>query len=424
MQSVRLHSQRTTEPGGEALLELDTASCHEAAELVLSVRAALAEERRDDLATMAHPLALRREQARVALRLGGVATRRFWSDAVSEIEAVRMVREGLAEVYERARHRGTGACLRFVSRVEHVRGRWRITDSGDATDERLTAVLLQGVPAQAALDPERWMQRWTERHGPTTTLRWEDRRGRFEHREEGWVAHVQTGSGRELARALAATGSAGELIEKQPAATVVSMAPALDARARTEQLRWLTRAVAVLGAADCSSVWVPSAAKAVPSTTWLSTTEGPLELPALSTLWLRTQRQRGAWITRGMSSFMLPELEVLCAGLTVATVRALMREAAGRLLAHHHARIDEGLGATAPAVPALAPRLYRRGPEGLEVLAQTRLETALDPGDGFVLGAIEATLEAGRQGPRAGESYGRWGAIALRAQPAWWVEAA
>lgn len=424
MQTVRLLSQRSVEHEGDATLELDTAVCDELAELVLAVRAAQAEGRREDLPGMAHPLALRREQARIGHRIGAAAARRFWADVSVEVEAVRRVHDGLAEIYERTRHRRTGMVMRFLSVAEHVQGRWRLTDTCDAGDERLTAVLLRGAPPQSEPDPERWARRWADRYGPTATLHWEGGRGRLEHPTEGWLAQVRTGTGRELARALGASGSAAELLEKQAAATVVSMVPSLEARTRTEQLRWVSRAVASLGEGDASSVWVPSAAKAVPFTTWATTVEGPLELPALSSLWLRTQRQRGAWITRGMTTLMLPEVEVFCAGLSVATVRSLLREAAGRLLGHHEARVERGLGATAPAVPAVAPRLYRRGAEASEALPIERLESALDLGDAFVVGSIEATLAAGRQGPRPGETYGRWGSVALRAQPAWWADAA
>ncbi len=125
-----------------------------------------------------------------------------------------------------------------------------------------------------------------------------------------------------------------------------------------------------------------------------------------------------------MTAFMLPEIEVWCAGLTVQTVRALLREAAGRLLSHHEQRIARNLGACAPAVPAVAPRLYRRGASRPEALPIERLPTTLDLGDRFVAGEVEATVGLGRMGPRPGESYGRWGAIALRTEPAWWADGA
>lgn len=421
MQTVRLLSSRPAELG-DATLELDTSICDEVADLVLAVRAAQAECRREDLSGMAHPLALRRERARIAHRLGSVAAGRFWSEVATEVEAVRIVREGVAEAYERVRHRRSGLTMRLLSVAEYVKGRWRVTDTTDAGDERITAVLLRGAPPDEELDPEQWTDRWTEQHGPTAVLRWQNGRGRLEHPIEGWTATVRTGSGRELARAMG--GGGAPLLEKQAAATVISLVPVLDAGPRTEQLRWVSRAVGMFGARDASSVWVPSAAKAVPFPTWQSTVEGPLELPALSSLWLRTQRQRGAWVTRGMTSLMLPEIEVFCAGLTVATVRSLLREAAGRLLGHHQERIDRSLGACAAAVPQIAPRLYQKSEHGPEPLPLERLESALDLGDCFALGSIEAVIAPGRQGPRAGESYGRWGAMALRTQPAWWAEAA
>jgi hypothetical protein len=53
-----------------------------------------------------------------------------------------------------------------------------------------------------------------------------------------------------------------------------------------------------------------------------------------------------------------------------------------------------------------------------------RLDTALEVGDCFVAGDVEAVVAHGRQGPKPGESYGRWGAIALRTEPAWWLGAA
>lgn len=425
MQSVRvLGSRAVGHEDGAARLELDTSVCDEVAELVVAIRRAQADGTPEQLRRMAHPAALRREHARVARALGFPDVAPFWSQVACDVEAVRIVADGMAEVYERVRHEESGVVVRLMSIVEHVRGKWRLTDARDATDERLTAVLMRGAPPERPIDGAEWTRRWERAHGPTATLEVQDGRGVLTHPVEGWVASVRVGSGRDVARRLGLRGPAAELLDKQPAATVLSLVPVLDARKRTEQLRWLSRAVAALGERDASSVWVPSAAKAVPFSTWASAVDGPLELSALAALWLRTQRQRGAWVTRGLGALMLPEVEVWCAGLSVATVRALLREAAGRLLAHHEARITRGLGAGAPAVPAAAPRLYRRGEDGPVALPFDLLETTLDLGDCFVAGEVEAVIALGRQGPRPGESYGRWGSIALRTEPDGWVGAA
>ncbi len=423
MATVRVLGDRA---GGHEVayeLELDVSRSDEVAELVVAIRRAQARGRPEQLRRMAHPLALRREQERLARVLGLAETAPIWSQLSAQVEAVRTVAEGMAEVYERVRHRRSGTTLRLVSTVEHVRGRWRLTDARDAGDERVTAVLLRGAPPEEPLDGEAWTRAWERAHGHTATLSFARGRGLLTNPAGRWSASLRTGSGRDLARLLGPAGP-GELLEKQPAATVVSLVPALDARRRTEQLRWMSRVVAALGARDASSVWVPSAAKAVAYPMWASAAEGPLELPALAALWLRTQRQRGAWITRGLTALMLPEIEVWCAGLGVVTVRALLREAAGRLLAHHQARIQRGLGASAPAVPAAAPRLYEGTESGLVAIPAEVLDTTLDLGDRFVAGDVEAMVARGRQGPRPGESYGRWGAIALRAEPAWWANAA
>src|SRR5690606_2892517 len=122
-------------------------------------------------------------------------------------------------------------------------------------------------------------------------------RGMIEHPRDGYRPSLRTGSGRDVALALRLSGSASELLEKQPAATIVSLVPAFDAHVRNDHLRCLSHIATALGARDASSVWVPSAAKAIPFPSWRGVTAGPLELPALSALWLRTQRQRGAWVT-------------------------------------------------------------------------------------------------------------------------------
>lgn len=422
MQTARHEGARAVDAEDRAThLTLDTSVCDEVAELVREVRDALREGRYGELRQMAHPLAMRREQARLARRFGAAEGVDFWSDADSHVEAVRIVGDGLAEAYEEVRHAPSSTALRLACTVEYVGGRWRITDARDATDERITAVLLRGAPPERPIDPDTWAREWSEEHGPTATLTVDGARGMIEHPDEGYRASLRTGSGRDVSLALRLTGSVSELLEKQSAATIVSLVPAFDAHVRNEQLRWLSHVVTALGARDASSVWVPSAAKAIPFPSWRGVTAGPLELPALSALWLRTQRQRGAWITRGLTTFMLPEVEVFCAGLSVATVRALLREAAGRLLAHHQERERRAHGATAPAVLAAAPRLYRRGKKGPEALTAHRLETALELGDTFVAGDVEALIAPGRQGPKPGESYGRWGAIALRTEPAWWL---
>ncbi len=425
MHSVRALGNRSSGREEEpTTIELDSSVCDEVAELVAAIRQAQAEGRPEQLRRMAHPVALQREQVHIARILGLPEKTQLWSQLSAHVEAVRRVGEGLAEVYEHVRHHRSGTSMRLVAQVEHVKGRWRMTDARDAIDERVMGVLLRGAPPDDLLDAERWMRRWQRAYGPTAELIVQGAHGVLTHPSEGWTASLRTGSGRDLARMLGMSGPSAELLEKQPAASVLSLVPMLDARKRTEQLRWMSRAIALFGSDDASSVWVPSAAKAVPFATWASAVEGHLELPALSALWLRTQRQRGAWITRGLGAFMLPEVEVACAGLSMLTVRALLREAAGRLLAHHQARITRGLGACAPAVLAAAPRLYRRTAEGPVALPLERLESTLDLGDSFVAGDVEAVLALGRQGPRPGESYGRWGSIALRTEQAWWVGAA
>jgi hypothetical protein len=401
---------------------LDTSACDEAAQLVLDVRRALAEGRHNSLRVMAHPLALKREHERFSRTLGAQIAASFWAEVTSGIDAVRMVSEGFAEVYEHARHQRGGATYRFVSTVEHLKGRWRMTDTREATDERIAAVLLRGAPGEEKIDGRAWTRAWEQRYGETAVLRAAD--GSLDHPVRGWRASVRSGSGRDVARTMALSGPSAELLEKQPAATMVSLVPALEARARTEQLQWIARAVSLLGARDASSVWVPSAAKALPYATWRSAAEGALDLPSLSALWLRTQRQRGAWVTRGMTNFMLPEVEVWCAGLNVAMVRVLLRDAVGRLLRHHHERVTLDRSACAAAVPGLAARLYARSSEGPIARPTEELSTAIALAEIFEVGDVQCSIGPGRQGPRPGETYGRWGAIALRPEDAWWSTAA
>jgi len=425
MQTARPDPARELGPEERATqYTLGSSVCDDIAEVVREVRAALREGRYDELRQMAHPLALRREQARLARRFGAGEAVDFWSDVRTHVEAVRIVGDGVGEAYEEVRHHRTSTTLRLACTVEHVRGHWRVTDTREANDERVTAVLLRGAPPEQPLDVRAWTREWNEAHGPTAVLTVEGQRGLVEHPDKPYRASIRTGSGHELSRALGLSGAVAELLDKQPAATIVSLAPAFDAAVRNDQLRWVSRVVTALGARDASSVWVPSAAKAMPYSSWRGVTEGPLELPALSALWLRTQRQRGAWVTRGLTTFMLPEIEVFCAGLSVATVRALLREAVGRMLSHHQERERCSLGANAPAVLGVAPRLYKRAKRGPELVPIHRLETALDVGDRFVAGEVESVIAPGRQGPRPGESYGRWGAIALRSEPAWWLSAA
>jgi hypothetical protein len=398
----------------------DSAVYDEAARLMITVRDALAQAKYNSLRALAHPLAIRREQAWLARVLGPQVAADFWAQSTVQIEAVRIVAGGLAEVYEHVRHHRTATSLRLVSTVEHVQGRWRMTDAREATDERVTAVLLRGAPPEDAIDTNAWNRAWNERYGQTAALRLQKGRGDLEHPVHGWKAMVRNGSGRDLARQMALTGPSAELLEKQPAATIVSLVPSIDARDRTRQLQWIARAVSLLGQKDASSVWVPSAAKAVPFSTWRSAAEGPLELASLSALWLRTQRQRGAWVTRGMTNFMLPEIEIWCAGLSLAMVRALLRDSAGRLLRHHKERMNLELDGSAGAVPAIAPRLYT----GTNARPVPELPTAISLSEMFEVGEVECGLAPGRQGPRPGESYGRWGSLAIRPDEVWWSSAA
>lgn len=428
MQSVRILRDQ---PVGELRVEeddiffdpvQDSSAYDGAAQLVVAVRDALARAKYNSLRALAHPLAIRREQAWLARVLGPETAADFWAQATPQIEAVRLVAGGLAEVYEHVRHHRTATSLRLVSTVEHLQGRWRLTDAREATDERLTAVLLRGAPPEDEIDANAWTRAWQERYGQSAVLHLEKGRGTLEHPVHGWKAIVRTGSGRDLARQMALSGPSAELLEKQPAATILSLVPSIDARARTRQLQWIARAVCLLGVRDASSVWVPSAAKAIPFSTWRSAAEGPLELASLSALWLRTQRQRGAWVTRGMTNFMLPEIEIWCAGLSLAMVRALLRDAAGRLLRHHKERMNLELDGCAAAVPAIGPRLY--GADGTNARPIDELTTAVALTEMFEVGEVQCVLGPGRQGPRPGESYGRWGALAIRPDEVWWSSAA
>ncbi len=423
MPSLHVLAQPSIGPNDEARdIELDSAICDEAAALVTEIREALAKEHYERLGNLAHPLAIRREHARLARLFGQEAAGTFWSNATSRIEAVRMVGNGAAEIYEHVQHHPTKTAMRFCSVAEHVKGAWRLLDAREAWDERLTAVVLRGSPPETSIDIDRWMRRWERAHGATATLRMEQHgRALLSHPDHGWTAIVRIGSGRDLARILSLGGSEAALLEKQPAATLVSMVPALNANERTEQLRWLARAVVAFGARDASSVWVPTAQKAIPFSTWITAVEGTLSISVLSALWTRTQRQEGAWVTRGMTHFMLPEIEVCSVGLMVATVRELLRMSAGRLLRHHAERAAAGLGASAPAVPAVAARLYSVEKQSLSPMPNIDLESSIAIGTSFAVGEVEALLRPGRQGPRQGESYGRWGSVALRSEPAWWL---
>ncbi len=243
MQQVRLLSNRPLGHEDEATdFELDSSVCDEVADLIVAVRAALARGERDELRRMAHPMALRHERARLGKRFGTADAASFWSHVTAEVEAVRLVAEGVAEVYEHVRHHRSGTSLRLVSTVEYVKGRWRMTEARDASDERITAVLLRGAPPDQPLDAKAWTARWEREHGPTAVLHVNGGRGAIDHPTEGWSALLRTGSGRDLARGLALRGPAAELLEKQPAATVLSLVPMLEARKRTNQLRWISHA--------------------------------------------------------------------------------------------------------------------------------------------------------------------------------------
>jgi hypothetical protein len=409
--------QRRRAPGLEASPPDEAAMAAEAVRFVRAAQAAGSDALSSELAS---PLALRRERARLAHHLGSEAASSFWSEARAETEAVRVLREGEAEVYERAPFPRLGVTLRFVSLVRREQGAWRLVDTTDAGDERVTVVLLRGASASARLDMAGRLRRWIDARQASEPFTWEAEGATLREPDAGWTALVRSGTGLELARSLGASGPSSLLLEAQPAATLVTMRPALDATARTAQLRWLARAAAALGAPDASSVWVPSAAKVIPYAEWAEAATGPLDLPRLAPLWLRVERGREAWVTRGLSTLMLPEVELVGRELPAVIVRAFLREVAGRLFAHHRARIAGGLGASAPAVPEVAPRLFWQGPHGPEPLPVDRTETQLELGAAFALPPLEGLVARGRQGPEPGESYGRWGSIAVAPRRLWW----
>lgn len=164
MQTVRPRTVRVPEPDERSMHDtLDSSVCDDVADVVREVRAALGEGRYEDVREMAHPHAMRREAARLARRFGAEPVE-FWPEVRSHVEAVRIVGEGAAEAYEEIRHPERGAPIRLCCMVEHVGGRWRITDSREATDERLMAVLFRGAPPEEPLDAEAWTRAWTAEH--------------------------------------------------------------------------------------------------------------------------------------------------------------------------------------------------------------------------------------------------------------------
>ncbi|HJL18753.1 MAG TPA: hypothetical protein RMH99_24035 [Sandaracinaceae bacterium LLY-WYZ-13_1] len=326
----------------------------------------------------------------------------FGSSLAPRLEAARDLRDGRVEVYERVwdaargQRRRVSTLTREASGVSGGRGGWRLESEARCDDEEAVAwIVSPSERLRAALEPGR-LPDGSRVEPAGDGARLADETGR-------WFAAMRAASV-EVPRAwMHAVGPA-------PVALRVRVSLSREPGARHEQLTWLSRVLPDVGRGSHRIVGVPGADRWVPADEWreLAGRVTRRRWRALLGLWTRVARLDGRWATRGLSRFMLPELQV---DATLPAATSVLRTWMIRLIRHHDRRTVLGLGAEAPALWERSFRLFDHGRGAPRAVRLEALDTCLrlgpvadEPWRVTLARPIDARLRT------------RWGTVRLRGQ--------
>jgi hypothetical protein len=295
-----------------------------------------------------------------------LALSKFWRHSEVRAERVRPV-DGLeVEVYEAVRTpRGETLPIVSLLRREAPAAPWKVVCTTETRDERL---VLWVPTAEAAVDHAAWAAGYLDAFGEACELRVDGDAAALRRPSVDGLAHLRGPFLPDpwpsiLPRRRRDTGVVELRLRLEP-----------DDATRAGQLAWALRGADVtatlLGA---EAVYLPAHQKLIlADALWQAAREPPTPAEAFR-LWARLEQVRGHYLTTGLRLLGCPELEASRHLADEALVRRLVIWMGQRLLAGE--------------VPAV----------GTELLA----------GEGVF------QIAAGRRGPLAGLSYGRWGSLAL-----------
>lgn len=282
---------------------------------------------------------------------------RFWRQAQTEVDAVRIVGPDEAEVYERLYPPHESRPLHVATVLRRGRdASWRVVTTQRSPAD---AVRLQIWPAEVPpLRDEAFTEAFSNRWGPSGELVTDDGEGVLGHPTEGWIGALGWPQ---------APGGPFEL----------ALVGAPDPDVRTRQVCWLSRCATVVASLTGAELAYANAARKVVAVDVLGAIANA-ELPSardLAGAWVALHRARDLVFSRGLATFALAEV--------VASPAVW------------------GSASIARKVAAGAVRAGLSGAMGLA------------PGEIVQIVGQRVTVEPGPRGPSAHESFGRWGAIEL-----------
>jgi len=288
---------------------------------------------------------------------------RFWQSAEYTTSAARVISPDETEVYETIAHPAHAQKLRTVTLLRRRGGHWRIVTTTDTPDEKLVASLL--CPVEPLLLEDALPGARLDYDGDGKLVR-------LVNEDLGWQAALRLGpvvnrdsvDNLELGAALADTE------------TLVSVAflPSRVPKKRRAQLAWFANVVAELAeAVKAPQVFLPWCDRLLETDELHLRGDVTDETLAARYVHVLTDEE---WIgTRGMSHFMLPELEARTMDWPSAnSARAI---------------VEQGVEMLVGGGDAWMPRT-----------SQT-------------IGDTKCWIEFGRRGRELGQTYGRWGSLRL-----------
>lgn len=284
----------------------------------------------------------------------------FWRGAHEMLESVRHVDDSEAEVYERVALRSEALSVVTLLRRD-AEDSWKVVSSRRAPDDRFRIWL---TCTRDALRERAWLDLVEAELGERPAL----------VREGSIAVLTHPMSGPLVVR--------GPFVPEQwpeyvpgPAALMLELSARLphESRARVEQLGWIVRvAHSLLETHGGSAGLLPFHRKLILPRPLRAATEGRLDSRGLFNFWARLRQVDGYLVSSGLEQLALPEVEVSLGAFGQRRAQAIVRELGAQVVASR--------GALGPTV---------------------------------VVGDGRYQVIPGRRGPRAGESYGRWGSVGV-----------
>ena len=289
---------------------------------------------------------------------------RFWKRAEVAPVAVRTIDRVEAEVYERLTLPNEILSIVSLVRREDPSADWKVVCTSETDDDRF--VFWIATPRET-IDDVAWTREFQSRERGELLMT-EETEGVLGHPDRGWLVNVR-GPNVPAKWPDVLPGEGGRIVE-------LTSALSSSVPERREQLRWVLRAARVfLDELEGQAALMPAYKKLVLSPALRAAAANQLTSSQAFRFWARIDETHEYFHTTGLRQLGLPEVEA---------AKSLVGDR------ERTARLVRWLGASL-VDPRRSPTM----------------------GTELFVGEHTFLLAPGRRGPRAGKTYGRWGAIEI-----------